>query len=79
MLCSALLSFSQTTYYIDQVAGNDANNGISSPVKTIKRALQLASGMVYTSTKVPNNKRVAVLVAAGDYSENNPIIGLDKG
>lgn len=64
--------------FVSAKKGNDANNGVSSPVKTIKRALQIASGMVFTSTKIPNNTRIVVQIAAGDYSEDNPMIVPDN-
>lgn len=54
--------------------GNDVNDGISKAVKTIKRALQIASGMVYNADGTPNGKKVVVSVASGDYVEDNPII-----
>ena len=64
--------------YVSTSNGNDANNGISKPVKTIKRALQLASGFVYNSDGSINGTKIAVNVAAGDYYENNPIIVPDN-
>jgi len=60
--------------FVSAEKGDDANNGVSSPVKTIKRACQLASAMVYTSAKVVNNVRIAINLAPGDYKEDNPII-----
>ena len=60
--------------FVSAKFGNDANNGISQPVKTIKRAMQIAASLVYTSAKVVNGSRVTVQLASGDYSEDNPII-----
>lgn len=60
--------------YVSEQKGDDANDGVTAPVRTIKRALQIASGMVYTSGGVPNGIKVAIQVASGDYSEDNPVI-----
>jgi hypothetical protein len=54
--------------------GNDLNDGINKPVKTIKRALQIASGIVYDATGKVNGKRLVIAVASGEYYEDNPII-----
>jgi hypothetical protein len=54
--------------------GDDANDGINRPVKTIKRALQIASGQVYDATGKVNGKRIVIAVASGEYYEDNPII-----
>ena len=54
--------------------GDDANDGRNAPVQTIKRALQIASGIVYNADGSLTNLRVVISVAAGDYYENNPII-----
>jgi len=64
--------------YVSTSNGDDANNGISKPVKTIKRALQIASGLVYNSDGSINGTKISVNVAAGDYYENNPIIVPDN-
>jgi len=60
--------------YVSSEMGNDANDGVSAPVATIKKALQLASSYVYTSGGAVNGIRIAVMVAAGNYVEDNPII-----
>ena len=54
--------------------GDDVNDGINKPVKTIKRALQIASGLVYDSAGRVNGKRLVIAVASGEYYEDNPII-----
>lgn len=54
--------------------GSDLNDGINKPVKTIKRALQIASGLVYDSNKKVTDKKIVVKVASGEYYEDNPII-----
>jgi hypothetical protein len=64
--------------YVSEERGNDINDGQSAPVKTVKRALQLASGLVYNENGVPNGKKIAIQVAAGDYSEANPLIVPDN-
>ena len=67
-------SFGGNRVYVSAQKGDDANDGLTAPVKTVKRALQIASGLVYTSGGIPNGVRIAVTVAAGEYVENNPII-----
>ena len=67
-------SFGGNRVYVSAQKGDDANDGITAPVKTVKRALQIASGLVYTSGGIPNGVRIAVTVAAGEYVEDNPII-----
>lgn len=67
-------SFGGNIVYVSAAKGVDTNDGISLPVKTIKRALQIASGMVYNSLGAVNNTRVIVSVAAGNYVEDNPVI-----
>ena len=67
-------SFGSNRVYVSATKGNDANDGITAPVLTIKRALQIASGLVYTSGGLVNGTRVNVLVSAGDYYIDNPVI-----
>jgi hypothetical protein len=67
-------TFGGNRIYVSQTKGDDANDGQTAPVKTVKRALQIASGLVYTSGGIPNGTEVAVMVSAGDYVEDNPII-----
>ena len=64
--------------YVSTSNGDDTNNGISRPDKTLKRALQIASGLVYNSDGSINGTKIAINVAAGDYYENNPIIVPDN-
>lgn len=71
-------TFGSNRIYVSAAKGNDANDGISAPVLTIKRALQIASGLVYTSLGAINGTRVNVVVGAGDYYEDNPIIVPDN-
>ena len=66
--------FGGNRVYVSASKGNDDNDGIHLPVLTLKRACQIASGMVYTSGGLVNGQRVNVVVAAGDYTEQNPII-----
>jgi hypothetical protein len=54
--------------------GDDLFDGINRPVRSIKRALQIASGLVYDINGIPNEKRIIISVASGDYIEDNPII-----
>lgn len=67
-------TFGGNRVYVSAQKGNDDNDGVTAPVKTVKRALQIASGLVYTSAGITNGVRIAVTVAAGDYVEQNPII-----
>ena len=71
-------TFGGNRIYVSSEKGNDANDGITAPVLTIKRALQIASGLVYTSGGAVNGTRVNILVSAGNYYENNPIIVPDN-
>jgi hypothetical protein len=70
-------SFGGSRINVSATGGNDLNDGINQPVKTIKRGLQLASALVYTSG-VPNGKKIVVNVANGDYYEDNPLIVADN-
>ncbi len=67
-------TFGGNRVYVSSQKGDDANDGITAPVLTIKRALQIASGLVYTSGGIPNGQRINVMVSAGEYYEDNPII-----
>ena len=59
---------------VSNVYGDDANDGINKPVKTVKRALQIASGIVYNANGKTNDKKLVISVANGEYYEDNPII-----
>ncbi len=67
-------TFGGNRIYVSSQKGDDANDGITAPVLTLKRALQIASGLVYTSGGIPNGQRINVMVSAGEYYEDNPII-----
>lgn len=71
-------AFGGNRIYVSAEKGDDLNDGVNAPVKTIKRALQLASEKVYDGSGVPNGSRWNVAVAAGEYYENNPIIVPDN-
>ena len=71
-------TFGSNRVYVSATKGNDTNDGITAPVLTIKRALQIASGLVYTSGGAVNGVRINVIVSAGEYYENNPIIVPDN-
>jgi hypothetical protein len=71
-------TFGGNRVYVSAQKGNDLNDGITAPVLTIKRALQIASGFVYTSGGIPNGQRYNVMISAGDYIEDNPIIVPDN-
>lgn len=63
-------SGSDTIIFVSSVNGNDENDGILLPVKTIKKGAQLASKVQKTE--------VSVLVETGEYLEDNPIIVYDN-
>ena len=64
--------------YVSAENGDDSNDGVNAPVKTIKKACQLASGMVYDEDGLITGIRVSIKVAVGDYTEQNPIIVPDN-
>ena len=70
--------FGGNVIYVSQEQGDDANDGQSAPVKTVKRACQLASAQVYNADGTVNFKRINIKVAVGDYTEDNPIIVPDN-
>ena len=70
--------FGGNTIYVSAEQGDDVNDGQSAPVKTVKRACQLASALVYNVDGTPNGVRINVKVAVGDYTEQNPIIVPDN-
>lgn len=71
-------TFGSNRVYVSATKGNDANDGITAPVLTIKRALQIASSLVYTSGGLVNGQRVNVIISAGDYYIDNPVIVPDN-
>jgi hypothetical protein len=70
--------FGGNVIYVSQEQGDDANDGQQAPVKTVKRACQIASGLVYNADGTINFRRVNIKVAVGDYTEDNPIIVPDN-
>jgi hypothetical protein len=66
-------SGSQVLVRVSQATGDDANDGRTLPVKTIKRAAQIASFLGYFF-----NTGATILVESGDYIEDNPIILYDN-
>jgi hypothetical protein len=70
--------FGGNVLYVSQEQGDDENDGQSAPVKTVKRACQIASGLVYNSDGSINFRRINIKVAVGDYTEQNPIIVPDN-
>ena len=64
---------SQVLVYVSQATGDDLNDGRTLPVKTIKRAAQIASFLGYFY-----NTGATILVESGDYIEENPIILYDN-
>jgi len=70
--------FGGNVVYVSAEQGDDANDGQSAPVKTVKRACQIASSLVYNSDGTINFKRVNIKVAVGDYTEDNPVIVPDN-
>ena len=47
-------TFGGNRVYVSADKGNDANDGITAPVQAVKKALQIASGLVYNQTFVYN-------------------------
>ena len=70
--------FGGNVVYVSEENGDDDNDGLNAPVKTVKRACQVASGLVYNPDGTLTNKRVNIKVAVGDYTEQNPIIVPDN-
>ena len=70
--------FGGNVIYVSQEQGDDNNDGQSAPVKTVKRACQLASAQVYNPDGTINFKRINIKVAVGDYTEDNPVIVPDN-
>ena len=70
--------FGGNVVYVSAEQGDDTNDGQSAPVKTVKRACQIASGLVYNADGTINFKRVNIKVAVGDYTEDNPVIVPDN-
>ena len=70
--------FGGNRIYVSNAKGNDANDGVTAPVQTLKRALQISSGYVYSSLGAVNNQQVVVVVSTGDYTEDNPLIVPDN-
>jgi hypothetical protein len=70
--------FGGNVIYVSEENGDDANDGQNAPVRTVKRACQIASGLVYNADGTINNKRVNIKVAVGDYTEQNPVIVPDN-
>ena len=70
--------FGGNVIYVSAEKGDDANDGQTAPVKTVKRACKLASAKVYNPDGTLTQTRVNIKVAVGDYTEDNPIIVPDN-
>jgi len=70
-------TFGGNRVYVSAEKGNDANDGTTAPVATIKRAAEIASGLVYDGSGNPINN-ITIMIASGEYSEDNPIIIVDN-
>ena len=57
--------------YVSKAFGNDINDGKTAPVRTLRKACQLASAESYQDN-------VTIFMASGDYEEDNPIIVTDN-
>ena len=53
--------------YVSAKFGNDLNDGVNGPLKTIKKACELSSALAYETP-------VTIYVASGNYVEDNPLI-----
>jgi len=71
-------AFGGNVVYVSAEQGDDANDGRNEPVKTVKRACQVASGLVYNADGTINGTRINIKVAVGDYTEQNPIVVPDN-
>jgi hypothetical protein len=64
-------TFGGNRVYVSADKGNDNNDGITAPVATIKKALQIASGLVYDQTFVYNEdtckRDIGLILAAVGY------------
>ena len=64
-------TFGGNRVYVSADKGNDANDGITAPVQTVKKALQIASGLVYDQTFVYNEatckRDIGLILAAVGY------------
>jgi len=70
--------FGGNAIYVSAEQGDDVNDGKSAPVRTVKRACQLASELVYNPDGTTNGTRINIKVAVGDYPEDNPVIVPDN-
>lgn len=61
--------FGGNVIYVSAENGDDTNDGLNAPVKTVKKACQLASGLVYNADGSLTNRRINIKVAVGDYTE----------
>ncbi len=66
-------SGSRVLVRVFHVTGDDGNDGRTKPVKTVKKAAQIASFLGYFF-----NTGATILVESGDYIEDNPIILYDN-
>jgi len=66
-------SGSKVVVRVSQQAGDDANDGRTQPVQSIKKGCQIASFLGYFF-----NTGATVLVDSGDYVEDNPLILYDN-
>ena len=71
-------TFGGNAIYVSAEKGDDTNDGLNLPVKTVKKACQIASGLVYNPSGTVNGRRINIKVAIGDYTEQNPIIVPDN-
>ncbi len=71
-------TFGGNVIYVSAEKGDDTNDGLNLPVRTVKKACQIASGLVYNSNGTVNGRRINIKVAVGDYTEQNPIIVPDN-
>jgi len=64
-------TFGGNRVYVSADKGDDTNDGITAPVQTVKKALQIASGLVYDQTFVYNEdtckRDIGLILAAVGY------------
>lgn len=66
--------------YVNTENGDDNNDGLTNPVKTIKRGLQIASGLVYqpTSTTTAREARMALLRDNANFIAEETILYINE-
>lgn len=69
-------SFGGNRVYVSKALGDDSNDGVTAPVSSIKRAVQIASGMAYepTNSSVSKDSQSELLRANAAFLANEAIL-----